>query len=310
MNIGGKNIWSIILAGGEGERLRRTIQRWLGSHKPKQYCTFVGSRSMLKHTLDRASLVSDDAHKIALISRAHWEVAGPQLQDCGKVILQPANRDTASAIFLPLVYLRRKDPDALIVVFPSDHFVYPEKRFMEAVWCALAAAYQTQQLVLLGIQPDGPEPDYGWIFPKNQIGWLGGRRIRSVCSFVEKPSRKACKSAATAGALWNTLVFAVRAEILWEMGCRLVPDLMRSLSPFGQLIEPSEEEACLDRIYSTLKSQNFSSEVLQRVTQQSLVIEVNGVLWSDWGRARRIVESLEYLGRKPAFPPEVLRAAG
>jgi mannose-1-phosphate guanylyltransferase len=70
MNQGCKrdDLWSIILAGGEGERLRPLMQRWLGQHKPKQYCTFVGTRSMLQHTLDRADQISDPEQKVTVIA--------------------------------------------------------------------------------------------------------------------------------------------------------------------------------------------------------------------------------------------------
>ena len=54
MRVESKPLWSIILAGGEGNRTRPFIEQWLGRHKPKQYCTFVGNRSMLQHTFDRA----------------------------------------------------------------------------------------------------------------------------------------------------------------------------------------------------------------------------------------------------------------
>ena len=54
-------LWSVILAGGEGQRMRALIQRWLGSHKPKQYCTFVGNRSMFQHTLDRTDMLTPPA---------------------------------------------------------------------------------------------------------------------------------------------------------------------------------------------------------------------------------------------------------
>ena len=53
------NLWSIVLAGGEGERLKPFVQKWLGRHKPKQYCTFIGTRSMFQHTLDRADQITD-----------------------------------------------------------------------------------------------------------------------------------------------------------------------------------------------------------------------------------------------------------
>lgn len=92
------NVWSIILAGGKGERLRPAVQTWFGYDKPKQYCTFVGSRSMFQHTLDRADQISTPERKVTVVSRAHSQVALSQIErrKSGKIIVQPANRDTAA----------------------------------------------------------------------------------------------------------------------------------------------------------------------------------------------------------------------
>src|SRR6185295_10518614 len=73
------NLWSIVLAGGEGERLRPLLQQWLGHHRPKQYCTFVGTRSMLQHTLDRLAPLSGPENRITVVMRSHLAEASTQL---------------------------------------------------------------------------------------------------------------------------------------------------------------------------------------------------------------------------------------
>src|SRR5512146_588053 len=93
----GEKRWAIVLSGGEGERLRAMTERWLGTHRPKQYCTFVGSRTMLEHTLDRAEALVGADHIVTVIGRGHRcfvdEASMP-----GKVIEQPANLDTGPGI--------------------------------------------------------------------------------------------------------------------------------------------------------------------------------------------------------------------
>src|SRR3989454_11877667 len=87
-------VWSIILAGGDGERLRPLIQRWLGCHKPKQYCAFIGTRSMLQHTLDRADRLTAPVRRFMICAWEHRQEALLQLKGRppGTVILQPAKR--------------------------------------------------------------------------------------------------------------------------------------------------------------------------------------------------------------------------
>jgi mannose-1-phosphate guanylyltransferase len=131
-----KNLWSLLLAGGEGERMKPFIRRWLGRHKPKQYCTFIGTRSMFQHTLDRSDQIIAPERRVTVIARAHRDEAFSQFswRAPGKVILQPSNRETAAGIFLGLTYIRKRDPDATVVIFPSDHFAHPEDRFVDMTY--------------------------------------------------------------------------------------------------------------------------------------------------------------------------------
>ena len=66
-----KDLWSVVLAGGSGERLQSLVQRWLGQHKPKQYCTFLGTRSMFQHTLDRSDRIVAPERRVTIIARDH-----------------------------------------------------------------------------------------------------------------------------------------------------------------------------------------------------------------------------------------------
>jgi Nucleotidyl transferase len=74
-----QDLWSIILAGGNGERLKPMVQRWLARHRPKQYCTFIGTRSMFQHTLDRSDRIVPAERRVAIIARDHRDDASPQL---------------------------------------------------------------------------------------------------------------------------------------------------------------------------------------------------------------------------------------
>jgi mannose-1-phosphate guanylyltransferase len=301
-------LWSIVLAGGEGQRVRPLVERWLKRHQPKQYCAFMGRRSMLEHTLERADImVAPEKHRI-VINRAHADYALPQLSDRpdSSIIMQPANRDTAAGVFLPLTYIRAVDPTATVLLFPSDHFVYPAVQFVEAVSTAVEAARATGRLVLLGAQPDAPEPEYGWIFPATTLGRFGGRPVRSVRSFVEKPSSELAARAFENGGLWNTLVAAVKLETLWALGRREMPDLVAGFEWFGAEIGGQREHDALEALYRTVPARNFSSDLLAHAAGETAVLELEGVIWSDWGKPERIVETARRMGRSPAFPLECL----
>jgi mannose-1-phosphate guanylyltransferase len=259
---------------------------------------------MFQHTLDRADQITVPEHKVTVIGRTHQREAMAQLSpgEAGKLIVQPDNRDTAAGIYLALTYVRAQDPQATVVLYPSDHFVYPEDRFVEVVWNATQAAKQSKNyLFLLGVTPDRLEPEYGWIHPGAHLGWIGGNKIRATEAFLEKPSTKKCRTAMASGALWNTLVLAARVETLWELGWQCFPEMMPLFERYGESVGTAEEENVLKSIYEVMPARNFSSHLLERLPQRVAVMELNGVLWSDWGKPERILETLQRIGKQPAF---------
>lgn len=297
-------LWSIILAGGEGTRLASLVHRWLGRPKPKQYCAFVGTRSMFQHTLDRAIRLTPLARMVTVVAHHHRRDALAQLDGRGKsaILFQPANRDTAAGVFLPLTYIRAKAPQATIVLYPSDHFVYPENRFLEAVRRSVRIAQsRPDRVVMLGVAPDRLELDYGWIRPGQSLADPPGEPVQAVSSFLEKPIAAQADAALRTGALWNTLVCAANVELLWALGRQCLPDLMPLFERLSQAIGGPEEGKVLEAIYRDMPAKNFSSDVLQRVPEQLAVVELAGVLWSDWGKPERITETLRRIDRRPAF---------
>jgi mannose-1-phosphate guanylyltransferase len=219
------------------------------------------------------------------------------------VLLQPANRDTAPGIFFPLTYVRAADPDATVAIFPSDHFIFPEDRFIAQVRAAGAAARELRdKVILLGVVPETAEPEYGWIDPGAELGPVRAGSVRTVRNFIEKPDAVAALKAHARGGLWNSFVMTARAETLWRMGHQCFPDMMPLFETLGEVIGTAVEGPVVESIYQTLAPENFSSGLLQRMPESVAVMELKDVLWSDWGRPERIAESIRSIGRKPAFP--------
>jgi mannose-1-phosphate guanylyltransferase len=301
-------IWSIVLGTGDGGRMTDFIQRWLGHPRPKQYCAFFGDRSLFQHTLDRASALCRQEHVVALVAREHGQEAWSQLEgSAGTVLLQPRYRDSAAGIYLSLTYLRAKDPHATVVVYPSDHFVYPETNFLLSVNRALCTLeWLPDRFIVLGAPPDRLELDYGWIVPGETIDGLEKYRIHAVRSFVPRPTVVEADVALAGGGLWNTSVTAAKAEALWQMGWECFPELMPRFERLGHSIGTSKEAQILDEIYDDIPAHDLLSELLQRLPDRAAVIEVNGVLWSDWGKPTRVIDSLRRIGREPAFPLDCL----
>jgi mannose-1-phosphate guanylyltransferase len=308
-----KHLWSIILAGGEGERLRQFVHRWLGYHKPKQYCTFIGKRSMFQHTLDRADRLASPGRKVIVIARTHNQEALGQLdgREIGELTIQPENRDTAAGVFLPLTHVLVRDPEATVVIYPSDHFVFPEHRFTSALEAAIRASeLLSERLIVVAVAPDRSDSDYGWIRPRLRLGCMGEHSLHKVEQFVEKPHPELARQIMLSGALWNTLIVVTRALTLWRLGWQIFPDLMKLFERYGESVGESNEAAVRQSIYQRMPRYNLSSHLLARVPASIVALQMTGVLWSDWGRPERIAKTLQEIGREPAFSAEVINRAG
>ncbi len=298
-------LWSVILAGGDGRRVSKLVQSWLGCHKPKQYCAFVGTRSMFQHTVDRAAMVGSLERIVVIVDRSHRTDATAQLEGRSgpKLLFQPSNRGTAAGVLLPLAHVRAMSPDATVIISPSDHFVYPEWKFVEALRSAAAMLdHWPDRLILLGVYPDNPETDYGWILPAACLGRDGG--LRAVDSFVEKPDARSARRLLTQGGLWNTLIMVAKMRTIWDLARRHLPGVLALFGTYDGLVGSSMEDYALESIYTVMPEQDFSSALLQSAVDRLAVVSLDGVFWSDWGRPERIVAALRKIGRIPAFPPE------
>ncbi len=298
------NLWSIILSGGDGERMKPCIEQWLGRHLPKQYCTFVGTRSMLQHTLDRADRLTREHQKVTVMAHSHKSMLGrkghPNTK--GRFIFQPENRGTAAGVFFPLTYIRSINKDATVIVYPADHFIFPEGLFLNHVSAAVRATeHWSDRIFLFGATPTRMDADYGWIEKRNRMGWTSGIELHSVTAFEEKPTSRLRWSNLAGGYLWNTMIVVAKVETLWLAGWQCFPAIMERFSTLSEAIDTPREGAILEAIYEDMPDQNFSSDFLEQAVEQLAVMELQNVLWCDWGRPERIQETLHLIGRKPPF---------
>jgi mannose-1-phosphate guanylyltransferase len=242
---------------------------------------------------------------VTVVASSHRAEVDAQLsgRDAGIVLFQPANCNTAAGVFLPLTYIKARNPQATVALFPSDHFVYPEGRLLGVVQQAVRTAEQLAgRIVLLGVVPTHLELEYGWIQPGKPLMSASGEPVWTVNSFVEKPDATQAAAAFQMGAFCNTLIIVARVTALWELGWQCVPQLMLRFEQLGQALGGAHEHYVFERIYQDMPNHDFSAEVLQRAPERLAVLELGGVLWSDWGRPERIRETLARLNREPAFP--------
>lgn len=295
-----QQLWGIVLAGGDGTRVRDFLTQVCGGRGIKQFCAVTGRRSMLEHTLARVERLIPRERILIVVSTHHRPEVEAQLAHwpADNVIFQPLNRDTAPGILLPLAHVSHHAPDATVAIFPSDHFILDESRFMTHVNAAVAeTALFPHELTLLGMTPDEIEDGYGWIEP---LGKEAGRKSCGVQRFWEKPSPLQAYGLLRRGALWNTFVCVVQANTLWEMARQAAPDLYMAFMRIRQVLAEPYGSGVIDHIYQTLRPVNFSADICTPLASRLRVLPVPEVGWSDWGSAERILASLHRIGKLEA----------
>lgn len=291
----------IVLAGGEGKRLRKFIRALRGDTLPKQYVNFTGRGSMLEETFSRAEKLIPAQRLLTIITRAHLQYpevrAQLAIRPPGTVVAQPANKDTAPGLLLPLVHLARRHSRSTVAVFPSDHDIKNTDPFLAHVEQAFRLVEEDPaRLVLLGIEPDGPETDYGYIVPGKKAKSPASLEAYEVAEFVEKPNAPLASRLIRRGSLWNSFVFIAATQTLLERLKTLAPLLYRSFEAIGKAVATDRYDALVAKTYQLTHPVNFSKtflEALSRVQPASLLVHpATGVSWSDWGAERRVLTGL------------------
>ena len=293
----GTNPWAIVLAGGEGSRVQPFLSELCGGTGIKQFCTIIGKDSMVQQTVKRVErLTSRDRILVSLNSR-HRNEATTQLSDLppDNLIFQPTNLDTAAGILLPLAHISNRDPEALVAIFPSDHFIRDEKSFVACAKKAVAEVKKhPEALILLGVAPESPDESYGWIEPTSI---QNDQKSVAVHSFCEKPDANEARKLMLRGSLWNTFVFVARAEVIWNLVLLSVPELYCIFSTIRLMLPSEHTRSVIDFAYRALRPVNFSSAILSKSNAHLRVLRVPQVGWSDWGTKERILASLAEIGR-------------
>ncbi|CAE6760996.1 sugar phosphate nucleotidyltransferase [Nitrospira defluvii] len=280
--------WSIVLASHDGLGMQSAIRPGLERRVPKEYGRFLGSRSKFQHALDRTMQVTSPTRTVVIVDRGHHEAwAQIGARDPGMVLVQPRHLGTASEVFLSLTYIRARDPEGTVLISPSDHILLPEERFLREVLYAVRAAEQlTTKLVLLASRPEGPQAEYGWILPDHQLLRFGSRTIRAVKTFIERPEPPLAQLAYASGALWNTGIMAGKVEAFWNVGRKVLPNVMALFERLTEAIDTRKEAEVLRTMYERMPCLSFSRDLLEHAPGETAMMEMSGLWWSDWGKIR------------------------
>jgi mannose-1-phosphate guanylyltransferase len=206
------------------------------------------------------------------------------------LLVQHDNLGTVPAIVYPLLVIAKRSPDASVAIFPSDHYVGNEERFMDYVDSAFDSITRRPETpVVLGIVPDNAEYGYGWI----EAGHLTSSRdelpVYRISRFWEKPALDIARELYYRSCLWNTFIMVGRVSSLLGTIEGALPGLYASLNlaqvSFGTVFK----EVMTRAVYHPICAADFSQSVLARHQYKFAVMPIPDVEWSDLGDPERVI---------------------
>ena len=281
-----KDYYAVIMAGGVGSRF------WpLSTAKyPKQFHDMLGmGETLLQSTFKRLSRVVPKENILILSNEAYNEIIKEQLPSIAQdqIILEPAMRNTAPCILLAAMKIKKKNPNGVMIVAPSDHFINDEDAFAADINLAFEAATKQDILVTLGIKPTFPNTGYGYI----KYGLEEGQDLQKVEVFTEKPTlRNAKKYLEEGNYVWNAGIFIWKASFIANSFKTYLPEMFKLFNEGESHLNTSEEEKFVKDTYPV--AQNISIDYAIMEKSDSVYVIPASFKWSDLGTWGSLHEEL------------------
>lgn len=293
-----QHAWAVILAGGDGTRLRSLTRSITGEDRPKQFCRLYGGRTLLDQTRSRLAPAISPERTLYTVVKAHERFYADELADVtpSRVVVQPSNKGTTAAIIYSLLRITSLADDPIVGFFPTDHHYSRELRFVASVRLATKVVMsRPDTLILLGASAEYPEVEYGWIEPSQRLDCRFTKSLLRVNRFWEKPASHVARALLARGCLWNTFVMIGRASAFFQMLKTAVPGMVRVLAAARP--RPGTGAALnADEAYASLTPGDFSKQVLSVSTEQLAVLRLGNVGWSDLGTPERVMFAMTRSG--------------
>ena len=280
-----QNTYCLIFAGGKGRRL------WPCSREeyPKQFIDFFGvGRTQLQQTYDRFRKLLPDSHIFVSTGEPYVDIVRTQLPDIAEenILAEPVPRNTAPAAMWAAWRISLVDPEATIILTPSDQTVQDEEAFLRNMREGVEFIEGSTSQLVMGVRPTRPEPGYGYL----QMGEMVEKDVYKVQTFAEKPEREFARMFLESGEfLWNTGLFISGAQQLLATCEVLVPAVTKERREAAKTYSPEEEKAFIKENFPLLPNMSLDYCLLEK-TAGVAVMECD-FGWADLGTWHSIYEA-------------------
>ena len=276
-----KNYYCVIMAGGIGARFWPMSK----TSNPKQFIDILGTgKTLIQQTFERLEkfclkeniyIVTNDLYKDPILE----QIDGISEE---QILTEPMRRNTAPCIAYANYKIYKENPEATIVVAPSDHIILMEDQFTEVILTALKAAEKNDWLITLGIQPGRPDTGYGYIQFNENITWDEDHRVKKVKTFTEKPTLEIAKSFLKSGDfLWNAGIFVWSLKSILTAFNTHLEDVDSIFKEGLEIYNTNAEATFINNAYSRCKNISIDYGLMEKA--ENVYVLASDFGWSDLG---------------------------
>jgi mannose-1-phosphate guanylyltransferase len=285
-----KDNYCVIMAGGIGSRFwpMSTVQR------PKQFLDVLGiGKSLLRMTFERLLNIAP-AENIYIVTNAIYkELVKEQLPELSydQILTEPERKNTAPCITYAAAKIHSINPNATLIVAPSDHLILKEEKFTEVIRIAIETANRNERLVTLGIKPTRPDTGYGYIEFVEDGDILPGQ-VKDVKHFTEKPNRELAEIFVKSGNYyWNSGIFVWRSSTILQALEKFKPELHELFTSELHKYNTPEEQAYVNHCFAACEDISIDFAVMENAKNVDVVLATFD--WSDLGTWGSLYTHLE-----------------
>ena len=295
-------MYHVIIAGGSGSRF------WPKSRKniPKQLLKILADDTMIRLTFNRLVKISSEDHILVVASKELSKHIHKEIPEIPKknYIIEPSGKNTAPAIGLAALHIFKRDPDAIMGVYPADHFIKGDTKFKTVINQARKMVEQKTALLTIGIKPTYPATGYGYIqYDLRKKTEVAG--AYEVKTFTEKPNKETAEKFINSGEfLWNGGIFVWKAELLLLEIKTYMPALYQCLDSINDVFSTSQYKRVLNQKWEIVKPESIDYGILEK-SKNVYTIEAD-FQWTDLGSWKSLFSILSKNKEQNYYEGDVL----
>ncbi|NTV05696.1 MAG: mannose-1-phosphate guanyltransferase [Chlorobiaceae bacterium] len=285
-NRSSRHVYAVIMAGGIGKKLWPLSRRKM----PKQFVDLLDDGTMVAKTVRRISGLVREENIFIITSELGRSLLSSSLGSFRQenIIVEPSSRNTAPCIALATAHIKKRDPDAVTIVLPSDHLVLDDRTFINILEAGIEIAAEKKGLVTIGIKPDRPETAYGYIQADGQLplplAFSDGCEflLFRVKAFAEKPDAStAVEFLESNDFYWNSGVFIWHIEAISREFERSMPDLYKDLLAIYDSLGSENEQKVIEDVYSWIHPRSIDYGIMEKA--ETVFVLTGEFGWTDLG---------------------------